>query len=107
MINPDKFYSDLGRRLRIARDDLGLTQQQVADQVGLVRASIANIERGRQRLLLHTFVDLCLALDITPAEIFAHWPGGYRAGVTPARQVTRVGAAIQAHTAREIGRLKP
>lgn len=105
MIDRDQLYADLGRRFRIARDDAGMTQQQVADRIGLVRASIANIETGRQKLLLHTFVDLCQALDLSPSVAIA---GLVRpAAPTPARQVTRVASAIQAHTAREIGRLKP
>ena len=49
----DWIYGVFGRRLREARVSKGLSQQQVADQVGLARTSVTNIERGSQHLPLH------------------------------------------------------
>jgi transcriptional regulator with XRE-family HTH domain len=48
----DAFYTIVGMRAARLRTDAGLTQQQVADAVGLSRASIANFEVGRQRTKL-------------------------------------------------------
>lgn len=49
----DRFYADFGQRMRSAREAAGLTQQQLADRLALTRSSVANIEAGRQRALLH------------------------------------------------------
>lgn len=66
MINENLFYAEFGRRLRAARDERGLTQQAVAKSTKLSRASLANIERGRQRILLNTLVDLAMAVGVSP-----------------------------------------
>jgi transcriptional regulator with XRE-family HTH domain len=46
-------YSALGKAIAIRRKAMSLTQAQVAVKVGISRASIANIESGRQKVLLH------------------------------------------------------
>jgi transcriptional regulator with XRE-family HTH domain len=46
-------YRILGRAVAKRRKDLGLTQAAVAANLGLTRASLANIETGRQKVLLH------------------------------------------------------
>ena len=43
----DAALADLCSALRLRREARGLTQQQVADSIGLSRAQIANIEAGR------------------------------------------------------------
>jgi len=42
-----------------------MTQEALAGRVGLSRASIANIERGRQNVLLHHACDIALALGLS------------------------------------------
>lgn len=61
-----KVYADFGMRVRKRRAELGLTQSVLAEQIGLTRASIANIEAGRQTVLLHQFIDLVHALECDP-----------------------------------------
>lgn len=65
----EPFYKDLGRRIQEARGRAGLTQQEVADRLvpPVTRASVANIESGKQRVLCHTLVALGRALS-TPAD---------------------------------------
>src|SRR5450759_2192413 len=46
----DEPQKRLSRRLREAREYLGLAQQFVADQTGIPRASISAIETGRRRV---------------------------------------------------------
>lgn len=60
------FYTAVGRLVREARDKAGLTQEALASRVGLTRTSVTNIEKGRQKLLLHTFCDLAGALGVSP-----------------------------------------
>jgi transcriptional regulator with XRE-family HTH domain len=64
-----RFYAELGRQIQVKRDKAGLTQQALASLVGLSRASIANVERGKQRLMLDTYLDLAAALKVAPAEL--------------------------------------
>ena len=49
--------------IRELREEYCLTQQQLGDICHLTRTSIANIEAGKQRILLHTLVDLSDALN--------------------------------------------
>lgn len=63
------FYRGFGSVIRRRRDTLGLTQAKLASQVGLTRASIANIETGRQKVLLHQLVQIAEALELAPADL--------------------------------------
>jgi transcriptional regulator with XRE-family HTH domain len=57
-------YHSIGRRIAERRKQLGLRQTQVAAAIGLSRASLANIETGRQKLLVHQVYRLCTALEL-------------------------------------------
>jgi DNA-binding XRE family transcriptional regulator len=63
-IDDRMFYVYFGRQVRKARLDQGLTQSEVAKFLGLTRASIANVESGRQRLLVHQVVQLSSLLAV-------------------------------------------
>lgn len=43
------FYHEVGLRLRLHRENRDLTQEDLADVLGMPRSTYANIERGRQR----------------------------------------------------------
>lgn len=57
-------YVALGEAVLVRRKRLGLTQAQVAKKIGVSRESVANIEAGRQRVLLHHVYGLMRALDL-------------------------------------------
>lgn len=59
-----EIYRIIGAGLAARRKKLRLKQAEVADQIGLTRASLANIERGRQKLMLHQIYKLATALDV-------------------------------------------
>jgi transcriptional regulator with XRE-family HTH domain len=63
------FYIEVGQRIREERDKCGLTQEALASLVSLTRTSITNIEKGRQTLLLHTFIDIASALQVAPEKL--------------------------------------
>ena len=63
------YYEDVGRRIRKARKDRKLTQEDLASLVSLTRTSITNIEKGRQKLLLHTLAQIAHALHVEPANL--------------------------------------
>jgi transcriptional regulator with XRE-family HTH domain len=67
MDDQESLYAEIGRKIRKKRDALGMTQQQLSSLVGLTRTSITNIERGTQKLLVHTLIDFARALQTSPA----------------------------------------
>lgn len=62
----EKVYLDLGQRIRERRMRIGLSQAELAERIGQTRASVANLEAGKQRLMLHTVETLAEALEWTP-----------------------------------------
>ena len=64
-----QFYEEVGRRIRKSRQDKGLTQEFLAEKVRLSRTSLTNIEKGRQKLLLHTLAAIAQALQIAAASL--------------------------------------
>ena len=61
---PPRLYRFIGETVRKRRHVLGLTQQQLADRLGISRASLANIEVGRQRILIHHLYGLARELGV-------------------------------------------
>jgi transcriptional regulator with XRE-family HTH domain len=59
-----EIYRIIGAGLAARRKKLRLKQAEVADQIGLTRASLANIESGRQKLMLHQIYKLATALKV-------------------------------------------
>jgi transcriptional regulator with XRE-family HTH domain len=57
-------YVELGRLVRAHRDRVGLSQADLGRRVGLSRTSVTNIERGRQKILVHQLLSLAQALDV-------------------------------------------
>jgi transcriptional regulator with XRE-family HTH domain len=67
----DEFYRALGFAIRRQRRALDLTQDELGKvlQPRLTRASIANIESGKQRLLVHRLVDIADALSVRVSKL--------------------------------------
>ena len=72
----DPIYRDFGRAVAARRRSAKMTQEQVALAIGLSRASLANIERGNQKVFLHQILALTDALglqsshEIVPSKAF-------------------------------------
>lgn len=63
------FGALIGEKVRDARKLKGLTQEELADDLGLSRTSIANIERGNQNLSLYNLYMIAHRLDVDITEI--------------------------------------
>jgi transcriptional regulator with XRE-family HTH domain len=64
-----QLYRKVGQRIRAERRKKAMTQQELADAMCVARASIANLELGRQQLLLHTVLDIAAVLNVPPTEL--------------------------------------
>lgn len=58
-------YMQLGKRVRIRRTVLELTQAELAERIGVSTSFIGHIERGSRKLSVETLFDLCRALDVS------------------------------------------
>ena len=64
-------YRQVVRRLREARDALGLSQAALALRLGRNQQWVSLMESGSRRLDVIEFAEVCLALDTDPTEILA------------------------------------
>lgn len=62
-------YQSFGEAVRLTRLRRGMTQAELAAWVRLSRGSIANIETGRQRVLLHDLLVFARALRVRPRDL--------------------------------------
>jgi transcriptional regulator with XRE-family HTH domain len=59
----------LGSRIKALRNAKNLTQEQVADQIGVSRQRYARIERGLNSLTLDMLSKIAEVLDVTVGDI--------------------------------------
>jgi transcriptional regulator with XRE-family HTH domain len=64
-------YGVMGRVLREAREKVGHTQEDVARAISLTRTSLTNIEKGRQKILLHTFTEIAAFLGRSASDLLS------------------------------------
>jgi transcriptional regulator with XRE-family HTH domain len=61
----------LGDRVRVARQDLGLSQENVADLAEMHVTNFGKIERGVANPSLHTIIRIADVLGVDPATLVA------------------------------------
>lgn len=59
----------IANRIKKARENAGLTQEQLGEIINLSRNEISNLECGNNKLSYKTLRELCDALDICPCEL--------------------------------------
>jgi transcriptional regulator with XRE-family HTH domain len=59
-------YSVIGKRIKKAREDKGLTQEKLAEHLDVSNAYISKIERGKTPINLDRLAELCVVLEKTP-----------------------------------------
>lgn len=64
-------YVLFGEAVREARHERGWNQQMLADALKMSRGSIANIEVGRQRILLTDLFDFAKVLKLDAKKLFS------------------------------------
>lgn len=63
-MDDSSIYAALGELVRKHREGQEMSQAALSKRVGLSRASVANIEKGRQRIPLHHLYRLAQALGV-------------------------------------------
>lgn len=64
-------YADIGKRIRACRLAKGMTQEQLANEVGVVVTHISHIETGNSVPSLKTLIDIINALDCSQTSCCA------------------------------------
>lgn len=65
MYNLPVLYHRIGVKISTERRKVKLRQADLADEVGLSRTSIVNIEQGRQSIQIDTLYAIARTLDVT------------------------------------------
>jgi len=66
--------AEFGKRVRQRRNDLGLTQEDLAHRAGLHWTFIGQVERGRRNITLHNILKLAAALEIDAGDLTSDLP---------------------------------
>ena len=59
-----------GFALKVRREELGLTQEDLADKAGIHRTYLSDVERGTRNLSLINIERLAAALSMSLSELF-------------------------------------
>ena len=62
-------YKAIGKRIKIARINADLTQERLAEIVGISPTHMSNIETGTTRLSLTTIISIANALSVTADDL--------------------------------------
>ena len=62
-------YSIIGQRLKNARINTGLTQQELAEKMNLSVAFISRVERGSSHVNLKRLTEFCSILGVSEGDI--------------------------------------
>lgn len=58
-------FAKLGKRVKVRRHVLGLTQEELAEKLGVCTSYIGHIERGSRKLSVETLYGLCNVLGVS------------------------------------------
>jgi len=62
-------YTSIGKRIKKAREDKGMTQKKLSEFLDVSNAYVSKIERGKTTLNLNTFSAICEYLDVSMSNI--------------------------------------
>lgn len=65
------YYKEVGKRLRLARENAKLSQEDVAHKIGSTNQKVSSFETGRTRVSLETLNLLCEIYHVEPDFIMA------------------------------------
>ena len=62
-------YSDIGQRIKIKRVEKGLTQEKLAELVGIGPSHMSHLESGKTVASMDVFIALCNVLECSADEL--------------------------------------
>lgn len=68
-IDEQRVYEHIGREIAQRRTSSGRSQADLARSIRLTRSSISNIEKGRQKMLVHTLLEIAASLDVPASAL--------------------------------------
>jgi transcriptional regulator with XRE-family HTH domain len=104
----EPFYGQLGARVREWRVHRRLTQGELGMRLtpAVTRASIANLEVGKQRVLAHTLAQLAAILDVAIGDLLPTPPENATSWAALELEIARALHLSRARAARLTGRLR-
>lgn len=94
-------YPLIGEAIRSRRKRLSLTQDKLAAALQISRASLANIEAGRQKVLVHHLYDIADALQLDVKDLLVEMPKAS----TPTEQDLPLPAGLDARQKMQVLRV--
>lgn len=70
MIKASEIQKYLGKQIKRYRKSAKLSQEQLAESIGIATNSLSSIETGNSFMTVNTLEKLLSALDISPKELF-------------------------------------
>jgi len=69
-ISPERLQKNVGQRLAESRKLRGLTQQVLADRLGVTMRYVQAVEAGGENLTLRSLAEWANVLKVTPSVLF-------------------------------------
>lgn len=61
----------VGKAIRSARNDLGISQEALANEIGIDRSYMGGVERGQHNLALVNLIKISKALGLSGSELLS------------------------------------
>lgn len=72
LLDEDTFYKDLGERVKTERLKAKLSQEQLAQHLGLTRTSVVNFEGGRHRPSVYQLIQIGNFLSVNFTQLIPY-----------------------------------
>ena len=69
--NEQKFLKDFGRNVAMLRKSRSITQQQLAEDIGVSVVTVVYIETGKQWVRPKTLVKIAKSLQVSSSDLFS------------------------------------
>ncbi len=70
MTNPSDLQKYLGNQIKRYRKMANLSQEQLAENIGIATNSLSSIETGNSFMTVYTLEKILTSLNVTPKELF-------------------------------------
>jgi transcriptional regulator with XRE-family HTH domain len=112
MVDNDRLHVLVGERIRLLREAQSpkMSQQELAEILGLKRTSVTNIEQGNQKPTLETLYRICDHFGVEIGEVMPRLVEVLATKIEPTARAVVIGGRSQeigAKTATVIDRLRP